>query len=135
LQDDKESAMPDTTMRRLFPVLPVRLMSESLRFYTQQLGFRVAFGEVSQAEPNYIGLRRDDVEIHLQFQFEEDFKKGTAGVAFIRIEVDDPDALYEEFRSRGVTALGKGISDTSWGTREFGFRDPNGNGLTFQRDL
>jgi catechol 2,3-dioxygenase-like lactoylglutathione lyase family enzyme len=127
--------MPNAKMRRLFPVLPVRVMSESLRFYTQQLGFQVGFGDVSQPEPNYIGLRRDDVEIHLQFQFEEDFKKGTAGVAFIRVEVDDPDALYEEFKGKGVIPAGKAVSDTSWGTREFGFFDPNGNGLTFQRDL
>src|SRR5437879_3664474 len=117
--------MPKAQMQRLFAVLPVRVMSESLRFYTQQLGFRVGFGDVSQSEPNYIGLRRDDVEIHLQFQFEEDFKKGTAGVAFIRIEVDDPDALYEEFKSRGVIPAGKVVRDTSWGTREFGFSDPN----------
>jgi hypothetical protein len=26
-------------------------------------------------------------------------------------------------------------SDTDWGTREFGFRDLDGNGLTFYRDL
>jgi len=127
--------MPDSRMRQIFPVLPVRLMSESLRFYTEKLGFRVAFGDASQSEPNYIGLRRDDIEIHLQFQFEEDFKKGTAGVAFLRIEVDDPEALFEEFKSRGVIPLGRVVADTSWGTREFGFSDPNGNGLTFQRDL
>jgi catechol 2,3-dioxygenase-like lactoylglutathione lyase family enzyme len=126
--------MPDAKMRRIFPVLPVRLMSESLRFYTEKLGFRVAFGDASQSEPNYIGPRRDDIEIHLQFQFEEDFTKGTAGVAFLRIEVDNPDALFEEFRSSGVLRVGNVVSDTAWGTREFGFSDPNGNGLTFQRD-
>src|SRR5215218_3272991 len=43
-------------MHRLFPVLPVRLMSESLSFYTEKLGFQVGFGDVSQSEPNYIGL-------------------------------------------------------------------------------
>ena len=127
--------MPSAKMRRIFPVLPVRRMSESLRFYTEKLGFKVGFGDVSEPEPNYIGLRRDDVELHLQFQFEEDFKKGTAGVAFLRIEVDDPDALYEELKRAGVIPVGKVVSDTSWGTREFGFSDPNGNGFTFQRDL
>jgi catechol 2,3-dioxygenase-like lactoylglutathione lyase family enzyme len=127
--------MPNSKMHRLFPVLPVRVMSESLSFYTEKLGFQVAFGDVSQPEPNYIGLRRDDVEIHLQFQFDDDFKKGTAGVAYVRIEVDDPDALFEEFRSKGAVPAGKAVRDTSWGTREFGFSDPNGNGLTFQRDL
>ena len=35
----------------------------------------------------------------------------------------------------GAVAGGVLVRDTAWGTREFGFRDPDGNGLTFYRDL
>ena len=40
-------------------------------------------------------------------------------------------ALYEEFSARGVLSRDIAVQDTEWGTQEFGFRDPDGNGLTF----
>jgi uncharacterized glyoxalase superfamily protein PhnB len=53
----------------------------------------------------------------------------------LRIYVDDPDALYDEYRGRNVFHDRTALSDTPWGTREFAFYDPDGNGLTFYRDL
>ena len=75
------------------------------------------------------------VELHLQFQFEKEFKAGTAGQAMLRLVVDDPDVLFQEYKDQGVFREHTELCNTSWGTREFAFWDLNHNGLTFMRDL
>jgi uncharacterized glyoxalase superfamily protein PhnB len=89
----------------------------------------------SDDRPQYAGIRRGGVELHLQVQFEKDFEAGTAGQAMLRLVVDDPDLLFDEYEDKGIFHEGTQLSDTSWGTREFAFWDLNHNGLTFMRDL
>jgi hypothetical protein len=67
-----------------------------IAFYTQRLGFNLSFGDKADP-PNYVGFRRDAVEFHMQFQFEHEM-----GTIRLRFLVDDPDALFGEFRQRGV---------------------------------
>ena len=43
--------------------------------------------------------------------------------------------LFEEYKDKGVFHERTQLGDTSWGTREFAFRDLNHNGLTFVRDI
>ncbi len=52
----------------------------------------------------------------------------------LRLVVDDPDMLFQEYKSRGVFRKGTELPSTSWGSREFAFWDPNHNGLLFVRD-
>ena len=118
----------------VIPVLPARDVSEAVRFYVERLGFELVFQD-AQDRPQYAGVRRGAVELHLQFQFEEDFEAGTAGQAMLRLVVDDPDALFREYEDKGVLHDHAQPRDTPWGTREFDFRDPNHNGLIFMRDL
>ena len=75
------------------------------------------------------------MELHLQLQFERDFVAGTAGRCMLRLVVDDPDALFHEYKDNGVFHDETRLGDTEWGTREFAFWDLNHNGLTFMRDL
>ena len=96
---------------------------------TKQLGFKLAFGDKADP-PNYVGFRRDAVELHMQFQF--DHEMGTIRLRFL---VDDPDALFSEYRQRGVECNPNSVHDTSWGTREFALYDLDRNALTFYRDL
>jgi uncharacterized glyoxalase superfamily protein PhnB len=124
--------MTRATLKSVQPVLPARDVEKALRFYVERLGFRLAFG---QAANNYVGVCRDGVELHLQWQSEADFEAGKAGQAMLRFIVDDPDALFEEFKDKGVFQDRTSLKDTAWGTREFAFFDLNGNGLTFYRDL
>jgi uncharacterized glyoxalase superfamily protein PhnB len=121
-------------MTRVIPVLPARNVSEAIRFYVDRLGFVLRFTD-REEDPLYAGVRRGEIVLHLQFQYEKDFKAGTAGQCMLRLVVDDPDALYEEYKDKGVFTPGAGPEDTEWKTREFGFSDPNGNGLTFLRPL
>src|SRR5215472_4808306 len=114
------------------PMLPARDVEKALRFYVDRLGFRHSFGKASN---NYVGVTRDGVELHLWWQREEDFQTGKAGQTMLRFVVDDPDALLEEYKAKGLVPEGTSVEDKPWGTREFAFFDPDGNGLTFYRDL
>jgi uncharacterized glyoxalase superfamily protein PhnB len=84
---------------------------------------------------DYAGVRRDAVRLHGERQAPEHFTSGTAGRLRFRIPVNDPDALFAEFRAMGVLDDDVEVHETEWGTREFGFRDPDGNGLVFFRIL
>jgi len=121
-------------LKNAIPILDVRDMNRALGYYVEQLGFQVEF-RYEKDPSNYAGVVRDDVCLHMQWQHEDEFKKGAAGRLRVRIQVDNPDALFEEYRSKGVVSEGTGVRDTDWATREFGFRDLDGNGLIFYRDL
>jgi hypothetical protein len=89
----------------------------------------LAFGDKADP-PNYVGFRRDGVELHMQFQFEHEM-----GTIRLRFLVEDPDALSNEYRQRGVECNPNSVHDTSWGTREFALYDLDCNALTFYRNL
>ena len=111
------------------PILGTRDIQRAIAFYTERLGFRLAFRDGGDP-PNYVGFRRDAVEIHMQFQFEHEM-----GTIRLRVLVEDPDALFNEYQQRGVECTPNGIRDTPWGTREFALYDLDRNALTFYRGL
>lgn len=111
------------------PILGTRHLPLAIEFYTKQLGFNLAFQDNAD-EPNYVGFRRDAVELHMQFQFEHEM-----GTIRLRLLVQDPDALFDEYRQRGVVCTPSGLRDTPWGTREFALYDLARNALTFYRHL
>ena len=115
--------------RETHPIIGTRDIQRAIAFYTERLGFTLAFGDKADP-PNYVGFRRDAVELHMQFQFEHEM-----GTIRLRFLVEDPDALFNEYRRRGIECTPNGIRDTSWGTREFALYDPDRNALTFYRDL
>ena len=111
------------------PILGARDIQRAIEFYTQQLGFQLAFRDKTDP-PNHLGFRRDAVELHMQFQFEHEM-----GTIRLRFLVEDPDALFNEYRQRAVECTPNSVHDTSWGTREFALYDLDRNALTFYRDL
>lgn len=111
------------------PILGTRDIKRAIAFYTERLGFELAFSDGGEP-PNYVGFRRDGVELHMQFQFEHEM-----GTIRLRFLVEDPDALFEEYREREVEFSADGIRNTPWGTREFALYDPDKNALTFYRGL
>ena len=125
------SSSPKVRFADVQPVLPVSDLAAALAFYTERLGFRFLFGDRGGA-PAYAGVGRDGVELHLQWQSAADIGR-SAGLANLRFVVDDPDALFREYSAAGAIPEGKVVRDTDWDTREFGFHDPDGNGLTFYR--
>lgn len=131
-----------TAFTAVNPVLPVRNLGASVDFYTARLGFAFVFGDRvgsplpgGAGAPGYAGVSRGDVQIHLQWQAESEFAQGTVGLAMLRIQVGDPDVLCEEYRASGAIDGRTTVRRTSWGTREFHVRDPDGHGLTFYCEL
>lgn len=118
----------------IVPILDVRDVNAALVYYVQRLGFEVAFRYEDDPD-NYAGVKRDAVYLDMQWQHADDFDRGTAGNLRLRILVDDPDALFAELTARGALDATVTVHETMWGTREFGFRDPDGNGLTFYRNV
>lgn len=115
--------------KAIHPILGTRDLEPALTFYVERLGFTLAFRDGS-VPTNYAGLRRDDAEIHMQFQFEHEM-----GTTRLRIYIDDPDALYQEYRDKNVFHPGVQLRSTPWGTREFAIYDLDRNSLTFYRNL
>ncbi len=111
------------------PILGTRDINLAIEFYTQRLGFQLAFVDKTDL-PNYVGFRRDAVELHMQFQFEHEMV-----TIRLRFLVEDPDALFNEYEQSGVECSATGIRDTPWGTREFALYDLDRNALTFYNHL
>jgi catechol 2,3-dioxygenase-like lactoylglutathione lyase family enzyme len=113
------------------PVLMVCDVNASIRFY-QRLGFEPAFRD-SPTDPKYAGVRRDGVELHLQWHDAEDFSAGDRPT--YRFVVREVDELSSEFSASHADLDRTEVRDTPWGTREFHVRDPDRNGLQFYRVL
>ena len=113
--------------RFAIPVLHAADSRRAERFYCESLGFeqRWAYRPFDSDDPCYMGLARDDVELHVS-SFPGDAVSG--GVVFIRVE--DLDALYTELVEKGV-AIDLPPTDQSWGNREMYVKDPDGNSLRF----
>lgn len=119
-------------IQAVHPVLMSLDVAASIRFF-EQLGFIRAFGGPPD-NANYAGVRRDGVELHLQWQDASHWTHPGDRPTY-RFFVQDVDGLYQEYVAAGVTRPMTPVSDTSWGTREFHLLDPDGNGLQFYRDL
>lgn len=119
------------TLSAVHPVLMVRDVNAAVAFY-QRLGFSLAFTD-SDTQPTYAGVRRDGVELHLQWHDAAEWTYPNDRPTY-RFVVDAVDQLSEELSA--VAGLDRTeVRDTAWGTREFHVRDPDGNGLQFYRAL
>ena len=114
------------------PVLMSRDVLNSIRFY-ESLGFTLA-GQDAPHDPKYARVRRDGVELHLQWHDAKEWNYPNDRPTY-RFVVRDVDGLYERFRESGALADATTVTETPWGTREFHVRDPDLNGLQFYRWL
>ncbi|MBD0849262.1 glyoxalase superfamily protein [Maribacter arenosus] len=119
-------------LHQIHPVLPVRNVVDALDFYVNRLGFKIAFADDSK-KPTYAGIIRDGIEIHLQWHDEKEWEV-KSDRPMLRIVTQNIEALYEEYSKKDVFQSHTLLRETAWGTREFGFFDPDKNGLTFYRD-
>jgi uncharacterized glyoxalase superfamily protein PhnB len=111
--------------------IPVIAVSDSARaedYYCRVLGFQRMFAyppDAARPDPRYLGVARDGVWLHLQ-----SYKPERAGMTDAFLWVDDVDRLHDEVAARG-TVVQLPPTDQTWGTREAGIRDPDGNVLVF----
>jgi catechol 2,3-dioxygenase-like lactoylglutathione lyase family enzyme len=113
------------------PVLPTKDVVAGIAFYVKRLGFQVAFQDHALT-PHYAGLRRDGVELHLQWHDSVGWERIERPM--LRMVVEDLDELFAELGQKGVFHKATAIRAMPWGAREFAFFDPSGNGLTFYCD-
>jgi len=110
------------------PVIAVSDSARSEDYYCRVLGFQRMFAyrpDTSKRDPCYLGVARDGVWLHLQ-----SFKPERAGMTDAFLWVADVDLLYDEISARGAV-IQLPPADQTWGTRETGIRDPDGNVLVF----
>jgi catechol 2,3-dioxygenase-like lactoylglutathione lyase family enzyme len=126
-------------LESVHPVLACSDVATSIRFYGR-LGFVLAFQD-DPDDPKYVAIRRDGVELHLQWHDKSEWGS-TADRPVYRFLVQDVDDLYAELRAKGAVDGKSPVSspwlapgDTPWNTREFHVLDPDGNGLQFYRPL
>jgi uncharacterized glyoxalase superfamily protein PhnB len=111
--------------------IPVIAVSDSARaedYYCRVLGFQKMFAyppDATKPDPRYLGVARDGVWLHLQ-----SYKPERAGMTDAFLWVADVDRLYEEITARGALTRLPPTNQT-WGTREAGICDPDGNVLVF----
>ena len=137
--------MAPVTLGRTIPALPARDVAASVVFYRDRLGFATL-----HHDGGFAVVGRDDAVLHLWESSDESWHERDdlrerpvcsgaesfiAGTASCRIEVDDPDGLYDELRPKDVLhpVSREAVSATDFGTRVFSALDPVGNLLTFYR--
>lgn len=105
---------------RANPILPVKSVIETAKFYEEKLGFKIA---LLWENPSYGAVKRGNATI----EFGEG-RKQHAGSGVCIIIVSNADTIYEEWKSRGVEFIGD-LSDRDYGSRDFRAKDNNGNML------
>jgi catechol 2,3-dioxygenase-like lactoylglutathione lyase family enzyme len=118
-------------LKQVQPVLPVRNIDAAVEFYVGRLGFSLVF-KIS-GEPGYAVIRRDGVELHLQWHDPSEWS--LTDRPMLRFLVADVDTLFKELQPKGVFHERTALRATPWHTREFAFYDPDRNGLTFYVDV
>ncbi len=112
------------------PVIAITDSTRSEDYYCRVLGFQKMFAyrpDPTKTDPCYLGVARDGVSLHLH-----SFKPERAGMTDAFLWVEDVDLLHDEVASRGAI-IQLPPTDQTWGTRETGVRDPDGNVLVFAK--
>lgn len=120
-------------LKQIHPVLPVIDVSKAVAYYVNNLGFKLGFTDTIDAH-GYAGVRRDHVEINLQWHDEKEWVAGLDR-PMLRIYVENISELFDEYNSNKVFHDNTFLKKTPWGTEEFAFYDLYGNGLTFYREI
>jgi len=113
---------------RATPILRMFDEGKAREFYVDWLQFKVQFEHRFGANmPLYLGLVRDDLELHLS-EHHGDTTPGTR----VRLAVDGIHAFYDDIASRRYAFLRPGAPQKQeWGEWDLTLTDPFGNKLTF----
>jgi len=119
-----------TKLVKIIPMLESPDIERDIAWYKEKAGFEVSFIH----EKMYVGLCRDDIEIHLQWHAgtkDDPMNGGTV----IRIDVKNIKSIFEELKQRGTVTDKDFKANTPWGTNEFAFHDLNSNAIFISEDI
>lgn len=110
-------------MKVKYATIAVKDMDESIKFYSEVLGFKVDGKLNPQPGLNITFLRNEgDAMIELIENVEEPEKRG---IFMVGMEISDMDATVKELSSKGVK-FSRGPIDVGEGTKIAFLKDPNG---------
>lgn len=119
------------TVNAVVPILLVRDVTASARWFEARLGFAVDF--LYGDPPFYGSVSRDGVRMHLRFVKEPVFAIAAAreeSLIAASFEVSDVRALFEEISARGAE-IAQPLIRQDWGGTDFHVRDGDGNAVSF----
>lgn len=134
-------------MVKSIPALPVQNIAKAAAFYTTKLGFTV-----KHQESTFAIVIRNNVEIHLWQSCDKSWKYRSlflvlkpiysgaesflAGTASCRIQVQDIEELFAEYKLAGVLhSSDTVVEEQYWGDKEFAAVDLHRNLLTFYEPI
>lgn len=109
-------------MERAVPILPVDDLALARRYYTEGLGFEVAFEWTTGDAAGLLGMRRGTIALTLDCPM-----AGHGRHACVALEVNDADRYFDEWRAR--VPVRRAPRNEDWGARTFDIEDPFGNTL------
>ncbi len=118
-----------TTTLCIVPVLPSSDIARDISWYDEKTGFKEVFHDNM-----YAVLKRENLYIHLQWHAGTE-NDPLLGGSVIRIFVKNILPMFDEFVQRGTVDKSKLVSNTPWGTNEFGFFDLNSNAVFIVEDI
>jgi catechol 2,3-dioxygenase-like lactoylglutathione lyase family enzyme len=114
----------------IHPKLPMRNKTATVRYYTEQLGFKIV-GTTDY--PEYLMVEKDKIEIHF-FLFTDLTPEQNYGQVYIRVKPIDN--YYQTLLDNKVRIHPNGFLESKpWGQREFSLLDPDNNLLTFGEEI
>jgi catechol 2,3-dioxygenase-like lactoylglutathione lyase family enzyme len=118
----------DENVKQIVPLLGVADIEESLRFYTQGLGFEMENKWEKEGRLRWCSLRLGGCSVMLQGLKDESEGQLGEGVTFYII-CEDALVMYEGFRAREIEVVEPFVGNAMWVT---GLTDPDGYRLHFE---
>ena len=101
----------------------------SLKFYTEQVGFKVATDQPFDGKQRWIELSIPGCDSHLALFTPEGFENRIGGFQPVTFWTDDVFATAAQLKSRGVELAAEPRKEV-WGSMAI-FKDPDGNEFVF----
>jgi catechol 2,3-dioxygenase-like lactoylglutathione lyase family enzyme len=120
------------TLKFISPVLASADVTRDIKWYEEKLGFKNVYDSSAyqDGEIDYAVVGRDNLYMHLQFQFPEDMISTD-----VKFEVENIELLYQELIKAKVIKEEQIRRKTPWNTSEVSFFDLSKNRITFLEDL
>lgn len=123
--------MTENLFKPAVPILFVRDIQASSRFYSDRLGFVVDF--LYGTPPFYGSVSRGQACLHLRHVAAPNFAALAAtepSLIIATIEVSDVHGLHEELRAKDID-VAQLPTRQEWGGTDLHIRDPDGNVISF----
>ena len=108
-------------------------LQQTIKFYTELLGFTCAALYPNTESPCWASLYKDDVELMFTVRNEHSAIEKPTMTGSLYFTTDNADELWEHLKDQAVVEYP--LENFDYGMREFAIRDCNGYLLQFGKDL